>query len=141
MTYRTTLAAVLLLAGCGTTDVEEVQAVDPVGPVWIAQEVAGDAVPVDYAATLQLGEDGRASGKGGCNQYGGSYELAGSALRFGEMISTKMACDTDPMAHEQAYFDALPKVTHYELRNDAELVLLADDETRIVLRRSDAPQP
>ena len=57
------------------------------------------------------------------------------------MAATKMACDGGPMQREQAYFDALPKVTHYELRNDAELVLLAADETRIVLRRSGAEEP
>jgi putative lipoprotein len=131
-------ALALMLAGCMATEGE---GVTPVGPVWIAQEVAGDAVPVETAATLQLGADGRASGKGGCNQYGGPYELAGASISFGALVSTKMACEQPAMDREGAYFEALAKVTHYELRNDAELVLLADDGNRIVMRRSGEEAP
>jgi len=134
-------ALALMLAGCVATEGE---GVTPVGPVWIATEIAGDATPAEPskpAVTLQLGADGRASGKGGCNQYGGPYELAGASITFGALVSTKMACEQPAMDREGAYFDALAKVTHYELRNDAELVLLADNGNRIVLRRSGEEAP
>lgn len=132
-------ALALMLAGCTATEGE---VGSPVGPLWIAQEIIGDAVPVEHEVTLQLGADGQASGKGGCNQYGGPYELSGASISFGALASTKMACEpTAVMAREQLYFNALAKVTHYELRNDAELVLLADNGNRIVLRRSGEEAP
>jgi putative lipoprotein len=141
MTYRMTVAAALLLAGCMET-MEAGPSPVLVGPVWIVQEVSGGAVPDEPAITLQLGADNRASGNGGCNQYGGSYELTGASLSFGEVAATRMACDAGPMEREQALLDALPKVTHFETRNDSELVLLAEDGRRVILlRRSDAPQP
>jgi heat shock protein HslJ len=131
-------ALALLPAGCGTTDVAEAEALGPAGPVWIAEAVGGTALPNEPAVTLQLGADGRAAGKAGCNQYSGPYQLGDGTLSFGAMISTKMACDEPVMAIEQAYLAALANVTRYEVRNESELLLLAADDSRIRLRREDA---
>jgi len=127
-------AAMLFLAGCTSTPEE---AATLVGPVWIAEQVAGGALPVDPQVTLQFGADGNAAGKGGCNQYSGPYQTTGSNISFGAMVSTKMACDGAIMEREQAYLDLLARVSTYEVRNDAELVLYADDGKRIRLRRGD----
>ena len=141
MTYRAIVAASLLLAGCMET-MEAGPSPVLVGPTWIAQEISGAAVPDEPPITMQFGADNRASGNGGCNQYSGSYEVAGASLSFGEVAATKMACDAGPMEREQALLDALPKVTHYELRNDAELVLLdGNDHRTMLLRRSGAEEP
>ena len=142
MTYRAALgAAVLLLAGCEATDVPEVDAVTPVGPVWVAEAVSGGALPNQPAVTLQLGTDGRVAGNAGCNQYSGPYEIGAGTISFGALVSTKMACEDPVMAIEQGYLDALAKVTHYQVRNETELLLLAADDSRIRLRRNDAEPP
>jgi heat shock protein HslJ len=127
-------AAMLILAGCTATPEE---AATLVGPVWLAEQVAGAALPTEPQITLQFGADGRAAGKGGCNQYSGPYQAAGNGISFGAMVSTKMACDGDVMEREQAYLDLLGRVSSYELRNNAELILSAEDGKRIRLRRSD----
>ena len=127
-------AAMLFLAGCTSTPEESGTLV---GPVWIAEQVAGAALPVDPQVTLQFGADGRAAGKGGCNQYSGPYQTTGNSISFSAMISTKMACDGAIMEREQAYLDLLGRVSSYELRNNAELILYADDGKRIRLRRGD----
>jgi heat shock protein HslJ len=127
-------AAVLFLAGCTSTPEE---AGTLVGPVWIAEQVAGAALPGDPPVTLQFAADGRAAGKGGCNQYSGPYQTTGNSISFGAMVSTKMACDGAIMEREQAYLDLLGRISSYEVRNDAELVLYADDGKRIRLRRGD----
>ena len=127
-------AAMLFLAGCTSTPEESGTLV---GPVWLAEQVAGAALPTDPQVTLQFGADGRAAGKGGCNQYGGPYQTTGNGISFGAMISTKMACDGAIMEREQAYLDLLGRVSSYELRNNAELILYADDGKRIRLRRGD----
>ncbi|MFM9842498.1 MAG: META domain-containing protein [Dongiaceae bacterium] len=125
-------AAMLFLAGCTATPEE---AATLVGPVWLAEQVAGAALPTEPQVTLQFGADGRAAGKGGCNQYSGPYRTTGNGISFGAMISTEMACDGDVMEREQAYLDLLGRVSSYEVRNNAELILYADDGTRIRLRR------
>lgn len=127
-------AAMLFLAGCTSTPEE---AATLVGPVWIAEQVAGAALPVDPQVTLQFAADGSAAGKGGCNQYSGPYQTTGNSnsISFGAMVSTKMACDGAIMERELAYLDLLGRVSSYEVRNDAELVLYADDGKRIRLRR------
>jgi len=133
MTYgKGVAAAILFLAGCTSTAEESGTLV---GPVWIAEQVGGAALPTEPLVTLQFGADGRAAGKGGCNQYSGPYQTTGDAISFGAMISTKMACDAAIMEREQAYLDMLARVSSYELRNDAELMLIADDGKRIRLRR------
>ena len=83
------------------------------GPVWVAQNIAGAPVTRDTQITLQLGADGRASGRAGCNDYTGPYTLSGDALSFGLMAATKMACAPAVMDHEQRYFDTLAKVKRY----------------------------
>jgi heat shock protein HslJ len=125
-------AALLLLAGCGTT---EVGSADLIGPTWAVEQLAGAALPGEPAVTLTLGADGSAGGSGGCNSYGGSYEIAGGGIRFGEIVSTRMACEPAIMDREQAFLAALAAVDRYELRGETELVLLAEGGARLRLRR------
>ncbi len=129
-------AAVLFLAGCTATPEESGTLV---GPVWLAEQVAGAALPTEPQVTLQFAADGSAAGKAGCNQYSGPYQTTDNStgISFGAMVSTKMACDGAIMEQEQAYLDLLGRVSSYEVRNNAELMLYADDGKRIRLRRTD----
>ena len=110
-----TLAAVLalLLAGCTSSKQAGPPPPSIIGPVWVAQNIAGAPVTRDTQITLQLGADGRASGRAGCNDYTGPYTLSGDALSFGLMAATKMACAPAVMVREQRYFDTLAKVKRY----------------------------
>jgi heat shock protein HslJ len=59
------------------------------------------------APTLRLdAAAGRASGFAGCNRFTGPFTLAGDSLRFGPLVSTKMAC-ADGNEVETAYLAAL----------------------------------
>jgi heat shock protein HslJ len=57
----------------------------------------------------------RASGTGGCNNYGGEVVVAGRSLKFQKMMSTLMACDDTKMKLEGAYHAALRDVVQFEL--------------------------
>lgn len=85
-----------------------------VGTTWSLDSVyQGDAVSSTIAGTdvtLTMGDDGAASGSGGCNRYHGIYTADGDALSFGPLASTKMACAEDVMAQEAAFFDAMARV-------------------------------
>jgi heat shock protein HslJ len=126
----------LLLAGCpGASEHAGGAAAPIVGPVWVAEEIAGAPASGDAPITLQLGADGRASGRGGCNGYGGSYTLAGEALHFGPLAATKMACAPEAMDQEQRYFDTLAQVARYAVADDGALLLTTAEGKEIRLRR------
>jgi heat shock protein HslJ len=66
-----------------------------------------------------FGEDGIVSGSTGCNTYRGLYTVAGVAIAFGSLLSTRRPCPSDAAtAQEQAFLAALGASTRYELRGD-----------------------
>jgi heat shock protein HslJ len=56
----------------------------------------------------------RAGGSGGCNRFGGSYELGGDRLRLGSMTATLMAC-AEGMETEKAFLDMLGRVRRWKV--------------------------
>ncbi len=83
--------------------------------------------PVDAAAPTLALADGTASGNASCNEYSGSYELDGSSISFGPMISTQMFCD-GVMDQEAAYLAALASVDGWSIDGDT-LELTSGDAT------------
>lgn len=65
------------------------------GTRWVLTTIIqGDAamsVPAGVTATLELTEDGNYSIRA-CNQGGGSYEVDGGSITFGDAVITRMAC-------------------------------------------------
>jgi heat shock protein HslJ len=77
----------------------------------------------DRAITLTVKSDStRVAGFAGCNQYGGSYTVAGDSIKFGALMSTKMACPGWPMQLETSYLAALSDATTFSV-SDSVLVL------------------
>lgn len=58
--------------------------------------------------------ENRVTGSGGCNSISGTYELNGDNLKFGQTISTMMAC-VNGMATEQAMLKALSQTRRYKI--------------------------
>ena len=77
--------------------------------------------------------DGKLHGSGGCNQYSTQYQLTQeNKLSISDRIaSTMMACAPAISQQEQHYLSLLPKVTHYQLKDDA--LLLMNAENRLIL--------
>lgn len=110
------------------------------GTAWQLAELNGQpamAVPGAAAPTLSFGaEDGRASGNGGCNQFGGPYTQEGGSLRFGPLVSTRRACVNEAgNAQETGYLRALETTTRFWTSGDL-LVLYAGDQMVARLRKS-----
>jgi heat shock protein HslJ len=77
------------------------------------------AVVGERPITLEFTSDGQAAGTGGCNSYGGTYQVQHSTLSFGEMVSTLVACvDSALMDQETQYFTALQTVDEFVLTED-----------------------
>ncbi len=86
------------------------------------------------AATLTIGGDGRASGKGPCNGYGGMAEIEGDRISLGQVVATQMACEQKRMEAEGAYFQALGMVKTYTLAEGG--LILGDADGKELLRFS-----
>ena len=66
-------------------------------------------------ATLRFDADtAHVSGFSGCNRFAGTYTLAGDSLKFGPLITTRMAC-TRGMELESELSAALGATRRYEL--------------------------
>lgn len=77
--------------------------------------------------TLEFEEGGRAGGAGGCNSYGGTYQVEDGTLSFDQITSTLMACvDERVMQQEDAYFAALQTAGEFEITDDR-LAIWYDD--------------
>ncbi len=69
--------------------------------------------------TIKFGADGRVGGNGGCNSYGGNYQLRDDSLSLSRIISTKRACvDQRAMEQEQRFLGALESVRTFSLKDD-----------------------
>jgi putative lipoprotein len=71
------------------------------------------------------------SGSGGCNRVSGGFELDGDELRFGQLASTMMACESG-MEQEQRFLRSLERVERYRIAG-THLELL-DAEGAVVAR-------
>jgi len=69
--------------------------------------------------------DGRISGNGSCNSFGGKVNVDGNSLRFDNIFSTKMYC-SDVQKIEDQFFRQLQQVTGYEIKGN-KLLLIAGD--------------
>ncbi len=91
------------------------------GRYWKLIELNGKPVPLlDHEPYLIFeDEGGRLTGFGGCNSFGGAFELdeAASHIRFGQIFSTLMACPSG-MDIENDFHDVLRTVDNYTFSGD-----------------------
>ena len=74
--------------------------------------IAGTEVTVLFRSA-----DGTTQGTGGCNGYGGSYEISGTRLTISELISTKMYCTSPAGVSEQetSYLEILQAADSFQV--------------------------
>ena len=127
LTLTTGLLFAAFAAGCGSG----ISLDEPIeGPVWRLEQLGGETVPPgndpQRAAQLQFDRaTGRVSGSGGCNRVSGTYERSGSALKLGQLASTRMACvDAARGTSETQFFAALQATASYRLQDGSRLSLL-----------------
>jgi putative lipoprotein len=101
--------------------------------VWRAEAINGEAIGPTLEASLSVGSDLRAGGRGGCNSYFAQARLAGEHLQFSAIAATKMAC-SDPAVTEleTQFFSALGATRYWRLTGEE--LLLLDDTGRELVR-------
>ena len=109
----------------------------PVGS-WRLGSLGGKDVSASIATTLAIAADGKVSGRGCCNGFGGNAMLKGRTILFSRMVSTMMACAPDAMAQERGFLDGLAKARRWDIHRGSGLLALLDGRDRpiMVLARS-----
>jgi heat shock protein HslJ len=95
------------------------------------------AAPGPRVAQLQLDtQEARVAGHTGCNRLNAGFTLQGSALRFGQAATTRMAC-LDPQNSEAAFLAAFEATRAWRIQGRV-LHLLGEDG-QPVMRLQAAP--
>jgi heat shock protein HslJ len=100
------------------------------GSRWLLEDLGGKGVLDNVRATLEFTAPGRVSGRGSCNRISGQVTIEGSAIRFGPLISTRMACAPAVNEQEANYLKALASAERFERKG-----------TRLLIYCKDLPKP
>jgi heat shock protein HslJ len=85
------------------------------GSAWWVEDIAGKGVIDMSHTTIEFIEDGRVGGDTGCNRYFGSYEIGDGKISFGPLAGTRKACAESLMDQEMKFFQAMEKVSRWEI--------------------------
>lgn len=99
-----------------------------------------EQVPVlkDAAITLLI-QNGRVSGKSGCNRYFADYKVTGNELTIGKTASTMMACPEPLMKQERDFLEQLGQVKSYAIENGELHFRIGSGESVLVFSAVEAP--
>jgi putative lipoprotein len=110
-------------------------AASPVGD-WRLARLGDTDVPAAIRTTLAIAADGKVSGRGGCNGFGGSAAIKGGTIKFSRMVSTMMACAQDVMDQERRFLQGLEKARRWEIHRASGLLALLDGQGRPLMTLS-----
>lgn len=103
---------------------------------FVASDVNGVPIVAGTRPTLVLGEDGQASGSGGCNSFTTTYRLQSQErIDFGPIAATRMACPAEQMEQETRYFAILDAAESYSVYGSGAVSIIAPDGRAIRFRR------
>jgi heat shock protein HslJ len=69
--------------------------------------------------TAEFGDDGRVTGRTGCNDYQATYTTDDDTIAIGPVFTTRRACPSEAAAtQEQAFLNALAAASTYEVSSD-----------------------
>lgn len=119
----------------GGTDITEIrvervgagqaEAPSPTGS-WLAEDIKGGGVIDDLQSVLEIDGTGQVSGTGGCNRIMGQAKITGTAISFGQMASTMMACPQATMDQERKFIAALEESRSFQLVPEQGKLILLD---------------
>ncbi|WBQ11727.1 META domain-containing protein [Hyphomonadaceae bacterium BL14] len=106
-----------------------------IGPEWTVTEIEGQAALAEAAPTIAFLPNG-VTGSAGCNRFNGEYQADASALSFGALSTTRMACADERMQQERTFLTLLSQAVSYQASEDGTgLVLTAEDGRTITAVR------
>ena len=108
------------------------------GTEWLLTKLPGTEVLQRTEATLAFPESGKVAGNGSCNRFFGSVQISGTAMKFGALGATRMACPANVMMQEAKYLNALQQAERFERKGSELLVYCKGFEKPLHLTRKHA---
>ena len=104
-----TITAVFLLTACQMINQDNLS-----GSSWRLTELNGSKPLPETKLTIEF-DSGEISGRTGCNQYGGQYNIDGEKINFSAVYNTEMACQNPEgiMEQEQVYLESLREAIRF----------------------------
>lgn len=101
---------------------------------WRLTQIGDEAVAADAGVTLVFSADGKLSGSGGVNRFGGTYELkAEGQITIQNIFSTKMAAlDEVVMNRENRFFQLLHTAKRAILSNGNLVIESTDKDDKVI---------
>ena len=134
------MASALLLAACNTTSKSEQPEMVSnwsaiTGKNWqLSMVVDGNETLAPMSPVLTSANftaDSKVVGSTGCNRYFGTYEENDGKLKLSPLGATQMMCVEDAMAIENAFNNAMEKVSDWQLTKDA--LVLSDTNGKPIM--------
>jgi heat shock protein HslJ len=120
------LTLLILFTGCSSGKAPQLA-----GTSWKLTELNGSPALAGREPTLVFDMD-RVTGSGSCNHFGGTYQVKGDNLTFGDLASTLMACaEGEVMQQESDFFAALQATARFEIKEGQ--LLLMDESGKVFL--------
>ena len=107
--------------------------------VWLVEDVDQRGVIDRARLSVVFGEAGQISGQAGCNRFGGTLSLEGSAIKVGPLRAGRMMCPPALMDMEARMLRSLQGVDTLAWAPDGALVLTGPEGRRLTLRPETVP--
>ena len=119
--------ALVNLRNMGEEAVESIPTVEELSATaWRPSHIGEMRLDEAVSLYVQFKQGGELSGNGGCNQFFGSYRLAGATITIDRLGMTRMACPEPAMSIEISFIEALQSA-----------VTIARNESRMALRNDE----
>jgi heat shock protein HslJ len=127
--FSTLLISVLIVSSCCDCRKRSKLEKPLVGTEWQLVQLMGSEVKTEGDSyTIMFHDNGTATGAGDCNRMTATYSISAKRdMKILNLGATRRLCPN--FEQENAYFDMLEKVTHYEM--DADNMLLLSNGTLV----------
>lgn len=107
-----------VLNGCGGDPAALLQ-----GDAWTVDRIGDMAIGTDPAVTIAFDAEGRVTGRGPCNSFGGGYGIGEEGLVLGPIAATMRMCPSPAMEREAALFSVLKGTVPFDISADGVLTI------------------
>jgi heat shock protein HslJ len=124
------ISGIILIPGCSAGD----EALSLKSTKWELDSLTAITMPpLNKKSTVEFSGDGKLSGYGGCNSFGGRYKSSAGKLTTSDIYATEMACEN--MQVESNFISALMKNDTYKVKG-SKLYLYSNGALTAILTKS-----
>jgi len=100
---------------------------------WLTESIRSTGVIGNLQSTIEITPDGKVTGNGGCNSFGGMATISGDKISFGSLVATQTACPSATKDQETKLLGALTDARRWMIDDQRGKLILFDEANREVL--------